>query len=113
MESKLNHPLRRIPSTEARQLLEEHRGSGQSIAAFARSKGVPAWSLYNAQAAVRRRTRQGSEARLTEVRVVDEPAEPGGQGVIKLTLPSGLTIGLARDFDEVTLRRVLGILASC
>jgi len=104
---------RSVPASEARKLLEEQRGSGLSIAAFARSKGVRAWSLYNAQAIARRRPRRSSEAALAEVRVVDAPAKQNNLAALELALPSGIAIRVNRDFDEVALRRVLGVLASC
>ena len=44
------HPkLRSVPAREAAALLEEQQASGLSIAAFAKSKNVAAWSLYNGE----------------------------------------------------------------
>jgi len=107
--------LRNVPAAEARALLEAQEASGSSIAAFAREQGVRPWALYNARAAARRRGKQDAEPAFTEVRVVDErtkPSVPRGSGV-ELSLPSGLSVQINDGFDEVTLRRVLGILATC
>lgn len=113
MNSNPNEPLRSAPAAEARKLLEEQRLSCLNIATFARSRGVQPWSLYNAQAMERRRARRASESRLTEIRVVDAPADSGSQAIVELALPSGIAIRVTRDFDEVALRRVLGVLGSC
>ncbi len=103
---------RSIPFTEAQELLEEQRSSGLSIAKFARSKGVKPWSLYNAQARERRLSAGRRKPQLTEVRVVDA-ADSGPSPKIELALPSGIAIRVARDFDEVALRRLLGVLSAC
>ena len=114
MEQKDETEVRSVPASEARELLNEQRSSGLSIAKFARSKGVKAWSLYNAQARARRRTPGRHEPRLTEVRVVDALAENRIQPAkIELALPSGITIRVAGGFDEVVLRRLLGVLGAC
>ena len=107
--------LRSVPAAEARALLQEQRASKLSIAAFARAQGVQPWSLYNAKAVERRKNEGRGAERFARVAVVAEagadarrPAAP-----IELTLPSGLSLQVGTDFDEVTLRRLLGVLASC
>jgi len=113
MKSNPSEQLRSVPASEARDLLAEQRTSGESIAAFARSKGVHPWALYNARAIERRRANRSASTRLAEVRVVDDPSERPPQGAVELGLPSGISIRLTRNFDEVALRRVLGVLSSC
>lgn len=113
MKSKPNEPLRSVPAAEARELLKEQRLSSLNIATFARSRGVQPWALYNAQAIERRRIRRASESRLAEVRVVEAPADSGAPTAVELALPSGVSIRVTRDFDEVALRRVLGVLGTC
>ena len=103
---------RSVPATETRELLEEQRSSGLSVAKFARSKGVKPWSLYNAQSRERRLSVGRRKPQLTEVRVVDA-ADSGPSPKIELALPSGIAIRVARDFDEVALRRLLGVLSAC
>ncbi len=103
------HPKPRcVPAREAAALLEEQQASGLSIAAFAKSKNVAAWSLYNA----RTRARKEVQTSFSEVAIVSErhesPVDP-----IEIALPSGLTLRVRSDFDEVALRRLLGVLATC
>lgn len=119
MKSETNDEPRTAAATDARALLEAQRTSGLNIATFARSKGVPPWVLYNARAQERRRstrarsTRVGT-TRFAEIDVVG-PADAVGDtsGPIELALPSGVVLRIRRDFDEVTLRRVLGVIGSC
>lgn len=107
--------LRTVPAAEARALLKEQSTGNLSIAAFARSRGVQPWSLYNAKAVERRKKEGKSAEQFARVAVVDEtkanvvpPATP-----IELRLPSGLSLRVGAGFDEITLRRLLGVLASC
>ena len=107
METEQPKP-RSVPASEAASLLEEQQQSGLSIAAFAKSKNVAPWTLYNAR--TRARKKEGSG--FSQVAIVggrcDAPAEP-----IELVLPSGLTLRVSSDFDDVALRRLLGVLATC
>lgn len=103
------HPKpRSVPAREAAALLEEQQSSGLSIAAFAKSKNVAPWSLYNA----RTRARKEERASFSEIAIVNErresPVDP-----IELVLPSGLTLRVGSAFDDVALRRLLGVLATC
>ena len=93
---------------EINQLLDELEVSGQSVAAFARDRKVPAHRLYWAR---RRRGRESSAETFDEVHVVDDSREIGTP--IDLQLPTGHSIRVTRDFDEVALRRLLGVLRSC
>ncbi len=107
-------PLRTVPLSEAQSLLAEQRESDLSIAAFARAKGVKPWSLYNAKARDQRRSRKDAERRFSQVKVVELPkgaADPANP--LELVLPSGVAIRIRRNFDEVALRRLLGVLGSC
>jgi hypothetical protein len=112
MKTQVNESLRSVPASEARELLKEQMQSDLSIAAFARSKGVKPWSLYNAKAVTRRRARGTSESRFAEVQVVDRVAEEV-RTPLELALPSGICVRVQGEFDEVVLRRLLGVLASC
>ncbi len=100
----------RIDSSEIPRLLAEHEDSGISLAAFARQKGIEAYRLYDAR---RRARKQGGAkaAAFSEVRIVDTRASAAQP--IELLLPSGLTVRVHRDFDEVGLRRLLGVLSTC
>ena len=103
------HPKpRSVPASEAASLLEEQQQSGLSIAAFAKSRNVAPWTLYNARTRARKKVHEG----FSEVAIVSEhrdaPTEP-----LELVLPSGLTLRVGSDFDDVALRRLLGVLATC
>ena len=103
------HPKpRSVPAREAAALLEEQQTSGLSIAAFAKSKNVAPWSLYNA----RTRSRKEQDHYFSEVAVVSECRDPAVDP-IELVHPSGLTLRVGSDFDDVALRRLLGELATC
>ena len=112
MEPKENDTgLRRVPASEARALLEEQEGSGMSIAAFARGRGVEPWTLYNARAVARRKERRETNRTFAAVSVINDVGSE--EAPIEMTLPSGLTLRVTRGFDEVTLRRLLGVIAGC
>ncbi len=114
MNSEEPKPLRSVPLSEAKALLNEQRESPLSVAAFARSKGVQPWSLYNARAREQRHALKGTEQRFAEVRVLEpDAALPESSNPIELALPSGVAIRVPRDFDEVALRRLLGVLGPC
>ena len=103
------HPKpRSVPAREAAALLEEQQSSGLTIAAFAKSKNVAPWSLYNA----RTRARKEEKGSFSEIAIVSERREQPVD-LIELVLPSGLTLRVRSDFDDVTLRRLLGVLATC
>ena len=99
----------RVSASEADELLVEQQSSGLSIAAFAKAKGIPSWSLYNA----RSRARRKASREFTEVAIA--PARETGPSApwIELALPSGITVRVPHDFEEVALRRLLGVLATC
>ena len=107
------------PSTiDFKALLVEFDSSGQSVAAFARSKGLAPWKLYNA---LRRRTgelrtRRGASraerSALLPVHLVD--AKPAVQpAVMELVLAGGRRVLISPDFDAPALRRLVEALAQC
>jgi len=97
-------------ASELAALLQELATSGQSAAAFARSRGIPVWKLYRARRASQR-SRPRRSSSLIPVRVVEAP--PSSPAPLELRLPSGLRLLIPTDFDETTLRRLLGIVATC
>jgi hypothetical protein len=105
---------RSVSPDEALELLEEHSTTDLSLAAFARSKGVAAWSLYNARAAARKRKGLRRSADFVECRLdtTREPT-PAPRTEVEIALPSGLSLRVGRGFDEIALRRLLGVLGSC
>ena len=96
---------------EAEELVREQADSGLSVAAFARQRGIPAHRLYEARSRLRRRCEGMSPRDFGPLKVRE--AEPVAGEPVELRLPSGLSIRLTRDFDEIALRRLLGILVSC
>lgn len=116
METALEQSgLRSVSAAEARALLKEQQGGDQSIAAFARDRGIHPWSLYNANATDRRRKARRAKQCFVPVTIAREAtaqASAGSAG-IEISLPSGLSLRLEAGFDEVALRRLIGILATC
>jgi len=102
-------------SAELIRLLEEHKSSGLSLAEFARQRGIPAHRLYWARRKGRTSAKKTEQQIAgTEFReVVVRDGATHRPGPLELRLPSGISVGLTRDFDEVTLRRLLGVLAPC
>lgn len=96
-----------------RALLERQAKSGLSVADFAASAGVSAWTLYE----WRRRlagSGDGHDAtpRLVEVSVV--PSAPTSMGTgIEVHLRSGHSLDVRSGFDDHELRRLIGVLESC
>jgi hypothetical protein len=108
----------RASPIDFQSLLAEFDASGQSAAAFARSRGVAIWRLHYA---LRRRSgkplARGSRSRpelpaLLPVRIVD-PKPAGSPGPMELVLAGGHRLLISADFDPEVLRRLLGVLAPC
>jgi len=105
-------------SPDINSLLAEFDASGQSAAAFARSRGIASWTLYNAltrRSGKARRARGASrrnQPALLPVRVVDaSPAK--SPAPLELMLAGGHRVLISADFDAELLRRVVGALAQC
>jgi hypothetical protein len=113
-----HHSTRRsgLERSQLESLLDEAARSGLSLAAFARSKGVSYPSLYYARRRrslglpIGSRTRRKAEAL---VPVVLGPNLQSPARSVTLRLPSGLALEVSADFDEILLRRLLGVLGSC
>lgn len=112
------HPSR-PESVDVPTLLAEFDASRQTAAAFARSRGLAPWRVYNAlnrrKAMARRAAAAVNAARpaLLPVRVVaDSPGTRANSG-LELELAGGHRLRIGADFDAELLRRVLGVLARC
>lgn len=94
------------------ELVAAQKKSGLSVAAFAREHGVSVWRLYQAGRSKRKRKRRSKERRpeFVEVAVKSESPEAAP---LELVLRSDLRVLVPAGFDEVTLRRLVGALASC
>ena len=103
-------PARRRSDERRRQILAEQRASGLSVAAFARERGLSAWTLYDW------RRRLGEQAVPQEkpefVQVMVAPSASRAS-TIAVELEAGMRVHVPAGFDAAELRRLLEVLASC
>ena len=110
-------PISSPSPIDIQALLAEFDSSGQSASAFARSRGIAPWRIYNAlqrrsgKVRARRRRPAGDHA-LLPVHVVDAKPATGSVG-LELLLVGGHRVILGPDFDIPTLRRLIQTLAPC
>jgi hypothetical protein len=103
------HELRTPTDREMVELLRELKESGGTVAAFARARGLAPWKLYKARRGTADAARRKRRTSLIPVRVVDEQeAKP-----LELILASGHRLAIPAGFDESSLRRLMGVLATC
>ncbi|MEM1452362.1 MAG: hypothetical protein AAGI22_24875 [Planctomycetota bacterium] len=71
----------------------------------------PNGRALTARASARRKQQRATEQSFAAVTVIDagEQSAPS----IEMVLPSGLVLRVQDGFDEVTLRRLLGVVAGC
>jgi len=94
------------------QLLAELATSDLSTAAFARSRGLPPWKLYNALGVqARRAAKKAKSSALIPVRV-KEPRRTSASP-FELVLAGGHRLLVPENFDADALRRLMGALAGC
>lgn len=98
-------------------LLAEFDSSGQSAGAFARSRGIAPWRIYNAlqrrSGKVRaRRRRPAGDRALVPVHVVEPKAARAPAG-LELVLAGGHRVILGPDFDIATMRRLFQAVGPC
>ncbi len=86
---------------EAREALTAVEESGESLAAFAKREGFSAERLY------RWRRKLAEEA---FVEIERESVGPDRGGVLEVVLATGRVVRVPRDFDAVTLQRLLALL---
>lgn len=91
---------------EIEGMLAELDRTGESIAAYARRRGVATWALYQAR---RRRRRDAEPARLVSVELEESDA---GQQEVELVV-GDVTVRLPRRFDEAALVRLVRTLRAC
>ena len=103
-------PEGRASSTD--ELLAELTASGLSTAAFARSRGLPPWKLYNAlQVRARRAAKKSQSTAVIPVRVTEQRQLRSIP--LELLLAGGHRLLVPEDFDADALRRLMGALAGC
>ena len=93
-----------------RQILAEQRASGLSVAAFARERGLSAWTIYDWRRRLREQPGQEDKAELVQVNIA--PSAPRTT-TIAVELEAGLRVHVPAGFDAAELRRLLGVLTSC
>ena len=100
--------LRTPADREVPGLLAELADSCDSLASFARSRGLSTWKLYEAR---RKCSAKKAPAPIFDpVRIV---AAPAPSSPIELEHSSGHLLRVPSGFDATTLRRVIEVLESC
>lgn len=106
-------PSSRPAPLDISSLLADFDVSGQSAAAFARSRGLRTWRLYHAlnrrSGKLRRRERKVA---FVPVKVI-EPLPVSSPSSLELLLAGGHRLRIGTDFDAALLRRVVEALATC
>ena len=95
---------------DIRKLLLEQEASGLSVAAFARERGVPSWTLYGRRRRLRKHKASAKDADFVQVHI--RPVQPV-PSAIEVDLKTGMRVRVPTGFDADELRRLLGVLASC
>lgn len=109
----MSRRISRWQEEQRRSVLSDLERSGQSVAAFARERGLSPWTLYKW-----RRDSAGGATRLIAapepdfVQVTVRPAE-APRSALQLELEGGLRVNVPAGFDEGELRRLLEVLTSC
>jgi hypothetical protein len=105
----------KITAAQARALLPELNASGLPLAEFARQRGIAAAPLYNGRRSARLKDARSRRAAFAEVVVARPDSSPRAatNDHFEVDLPNRLTLRIPRDFDDVTLRRLLGTLSAC
>jgi hypothetical protein len=91
-----------------RGLISEQGGSGQSIAAFCRERGVPEWEFF----AWKKRLRQAAAQPFVEVQLVEPIPEQSTAPAcaIEVALAGGRRVFVEPGFDPDHLRAVVAAL---
>jgi transposase-like protein len=97
---------------ERRRILTELEASGQSVASFARQRGLSAWTLYDWRRRLGSSERPEAAPEPGFVQVVVKP-ERQVAAPIQVELPTGARIHVPPGFDEAELRRLVEVLFSC
>ena len=113
----MQDPIRptKITAAQARALLPELKASGLPLAEFARQRDIAAAPLYNARRGARMAASRSRHAAFTEVVVAsaESSSHAATSNHYEVALPNQLTLRVPRDFDDLSLRRLLGTLSTC
>jgi hypothetical protein len=105
--------------TEARKYIAKWRQSGLTLAAWARSAGINGRSLHawnvNLSRGNSNTARKASKVRKTRnIKLVELIPTPTDARSARYTLRVGqFAVDVDAHFEEVTLRRLIGVLRSC
>lgn len=107
--SKRKRTSKRWTAAEAREVLEEQRRSGLSVAAYAKKHGVVSERLYRWRNKLEPSTlkRRGRGLRFAEVTAV---SAAGGGDRFEVTLASGRRVSVPGGFDDDDMRRLVAVL---
>jgi hypothetical protein len=98
---------------EAEAVLEAWRESGQSMAAFARERGLVRGRLARWQRRLKTRSRDSQAIAFHPVRVVLPPhGGPEAKPAIELVLSGGRRVAVHRGFDAVVLEELVRVVES-
>jgi hypothetical protein len=102
---------------DIKSVLSEFDSSGQSVAAFARSRGIAPWKLHYALARRAGKRRPLSQPRSAKpdfipVRVI-ESKPTSTAAPLELLLAGGHRLRISSNFDPEHLRRVVEALSRC
>jgi hypothetical protein len=105
----------KITAAQARALLPELEASGLPITEFARQRGIASPPLYNERRSARLKASRSRRAAFAEVVVARADSSPRAatRDHFEVELPNQLTLRIPSDFDDVSLRRLLGTLSAC
>lgn len=100
-----------------RRLLLEQEASGKTLRAFARERGLSAWTLYGWRAKLGRTRRRGRAAKGVErtggLVAVEVIGRGGVAGDFEVVLSDGLRLRVPRDVGVARLVELVRELRSC
>lgn len=97
---------------ERGRVLAELEASGQTVASFARQRGLSAWTLYEWRRRLQAKGRAAKALAPAFVPLHVKP-EPTSAVAFQVELDSGTRIHVPGGFDEAELRRLVEVLSSC
>ena len=93
-----------------RELIAEQERSGQSVADFAHSRGVPPASLYWWRSELRRRSRRPSSSpTIVPVTLISRAGEHDQSESFELVLAGGRRVRVPARFDAAALARLINV----
>lgn len=95
-------------AAKARRVLEQQAASGQSLAAFARDRGIPAHILYAWRRRLAGTGADGEQAvDFLPVKIADAPTQGPAAGKVELAFPKGPVMRITGPVDTHQLTAIL------